>query len=168
MSTSNGHLPQWGPAKPEDDVPGSVSFTGTLHSGVRGKPTQLSQGCEGPGKPEGDVPGSVSFTDTLPSGVRGKSKQLSQGCEGPEKPEGDVPGSVSFTGTLPSGVGATPGAGATQGVRAPGRESPRAGLELAGEDPGHKKPEGGCLPVNNIFKDFAGYAIPAQGIRGSE
>ena len=59
-----------GPAKPEGDVPGSVSFTGTLPSGVRGKPKQLSQGCEGPEKPEGDVPGSVSFTGTLPSGVR--------------------------------------------------------------------------------------------------
>ena len=69
MSTSNGHLPQWGPVKPEGDVPGSVSFTGTLHSGVRGKPKQLSQGCEGPVKPEGDVPGSVSFTGTLHSGV---------------------------------------------------------------------------------------------------
>ena len=128
MSTSNGHLPQWGPAKLEGDVPGSVSFTGTLHSGVRGKPTQLSQGCAGPGKPEGDVPGSVSFT-----------------------------------GTLPSGVGATPGAGATQGAGAPGR-----GLSLPGRIQDIKKPEGGCLPVNNIFKDFAGYAIPAQGVRGSE
>jgi len=78
-------------------------------------------------------------------------------------PEGDVPGSVSFPDTLPSGVGATPGAGATQGVRAPGR-----GLSLPGRIQDIKKPEGGCLPVNNIFKDFAGYAIPAQGVRGSE
>ena len=167
-------------------MPGSVSFTGTLPSGVRGKPKQLSQGCAGPAKLEGDVPGSVSFTGTLPSGVRGKPTQLSQGCEGPVKPEGDVPGSVSFPDTLPSGVGATPGAGATQGVRAPGR-----GLSLPGRIQDIKKPEGGCLPVNNIFKDlqvkqyrprgfggansspdinpgFAGYAIPAQGVRGSE
>ena len=70
---------------------------------------------------------------------------------GPGKPEGDVPGSVSFTDTLPSGVGATPGVGATQGVRAPGR-----GLSLPGRIQDIKKPEGGCLPVNNIFKDFAG------------
>ena len=37
-----------GPAKPEGDVPGSVSFPDTLPSGVRGNPKQLSQGCEGP------------------------------------------------------------------------------------------------------------------------
>ena len=101
--------------------------------------------------------------------VAKRGVEVAQGCEGLVKPEGDVPGSVSFTGTLPSGVGATqgvgatPGAGATQGAGAPGR-----GLSLPGRIQDIKKPEGGCLPVNNIFKDFAGYAIPAQGVRGSE
>ena len=36
-----------GLVKPEGDVPGSVSFTGTLPSGVRGSPSNYHRGAKG-------------------------------------------------------------------------------------------------------------------------
>ncbi len=59
MSTSNGHLPQWGLLDAAGDQ--GEGMPGLAGHDIRG---------EGHGGGAGrDVPGSVSFTGTLPSGV---------------------------------------------------------------------------------------------------
>ena len=95
-------------------MPGSVSFTGTLPSGV-GAATgggylmqlvTMVRGCP-------VLPGMTSGVKVTAAAQAGMSTvspwRMGTVCAGSVQPEGDVPGSVSFTDTLPSGVGAPPG-----------------------------------------------------------